>query len=982
MFCSLADLNTESDVEQKLIWPLLTISIPSGLGLRASDVLTKPNIRRIEIGKGTARKLYFPDYIVVIGGLPMLVVEAKAPGTDLSLALDEARLYGNEINALFPSGINPCSRIIVSNGHRLFSSPVDSMLPDIELQHLDLSAGNISFARLVNCCRRDALQQTADNLRRKFKKSGFIRPINQIGGPAFQNEELAPNTFGATIVGDYGHVFSPMTREDRARIARHAYIASLRRQRYLEPIDRLIRGAVSPTENSLKAFENTSDPKELTQALRDRQRLANQILLLVGSVGSGKSTFMDYVSMVALPDDLRQRSVWARINLNEAPLAPAVAYSWLANAIREELSQTVSDVESLDALMKILGPELNALRKGPLALLDQNSNEYKNFIVTELIRLQNDVITFAKCLARYLCGGPNKLLIIVLDNCDKRTRDEQLTMFQVAEWVRTEFKCLVVLPLRDVTFERHRQEPPLDTALKGLVFRIEPPPFIDVLQARVRLALEEMHATAETKGTLSYVLPNGIKVTYPASDQALYLASILRSLYEHDRFVRRIMTGLAGRDVRRALEIFLDFCTSGHIGEDEIYKIRFFEGEYVLPLSVIARVLLRMQRRFYDGDKAHIKNIVQCVPDDALPDHFVRLSILHWLEQHQRIQGPAGVEGFHATGTVIQNLVQLGHDAIRVSEEMLYLIKEGCVVAEHLRTDHIDDGDLVRLTASGLVHLQLMASPDYLAACAEDTWIADCEFAHSVIARISSRGIGGHFSRVTTAKNATEFVTYLKARASERLGRPEVYLDGKQMTELNTLREAEAAAGAVEIDMPKQLYVGNLPFGVDDNIVRDAFEKAGIEISSVRLPKINGENRGFAFVEVRDGRNAMDALDLHDLNIGGRRIVINEAYMLKDTQPLRKRPGSGIPVSERLHVGNLPYSATTNSINSLFDSHGFRLEDVFVASDHRTRRPLGYAFVSLKSPQDAERAIGALNGSIVEGRRITVRPAIPYSPTK
>jgi hypothetical protein len=79
------------------------------------------------------------------------------------------------------------------------------------------------------------------------------------------------------------------------------------------------------------------------------------------------------------------------------------------------------------------------------------------------------------------------------------------------------------------------------------------------------------------------------------------------------------MTGLAGRDVRRALEIFLDFCMSGHIGEDEVYKIRFFEGRYVLPLSIVARVLLRMQRRFYDGDKAYVKNLVQCNNDDALP---------------------------------------------------------------------------------------------------------------------------------------------------------------------------------------------------------------------------------------------------------------------------------------------------------------------------------------------------------------------------
>src|SRR5216110_3399558 len=31
-----------------------------------------------------------------------------------------------------------------------------------------------------------------------------------------------------------------------------------------------------------------------------------------------------------------------------------------------------------------------------------------------------------------------------------------------------------------------------------------------------------------------------------------------------------------------------------------------------------------MQRRFYDGDKAYIKNLVQCSLEDPLPDHFVR----------------------------------------------------------------------------------------------------------------------------------------------------------------------------------------------------------------------------------------------------------------------------------------------------------------------------------------------------------------------
>jgi hypothetical protein len=79
MFCSPEELVTESDVEQKLMWPLLTTGHPNGAGYLVADILTKVSIRRLEIGKGTSKKLYYPDYMVVLAGLPVLVVEAKAP---------------------------------------------------------------------------------------------------------------------------------------------------------------------------------------------------------------------------------------------------------------------------------------------------------------------------------------------------------------------------------------------------------------------------------------------------------------------------------------------------------------------------------------------------------------------------------------------------------------------------------------------------------------------------------------------------------------------------------------------------------------------------------------------------------------------------------------------------------------------------------------------------------------------------------------
>ena len=982
MFCLLKDLSTESDVEQKLLFPLLTAESPNGLGLKTSDILTKTSIRRLEIDKGARRRLYFPDYVVVIAGLPVVVIEAKAPSESLDLALDEARLYGNEINALFPSGVNPCARLVVCNGNELWSGPLDSAEPELRLKHANLSPINVEYGAFVDQAQRSVLQSHADGIRRQFRHSKYSRPVDLVGGATLQNQELPTNTFGATIVGDYGHLFNPRTKQDRELIARHAYIPSLRRQRYLEPIDRLIRQASKPLAGSARVFDDTGKPAELTKALRERRRLENQVLLLVGSVGSGKSTFVDYTSLVALPEDIRAKSVWARVNLNEAPLAKEVAYSWLAKAIIDELTSELpegQDPNSLETLQKIFGPELSAFKKGAVSLLNPESDGYRTRVVDELIRLHTDPILFARSFARYTCGGPGKLLVVVLDNCDKRTRDEQLTMFQVAQWVQHEFCSLVILPLRDITFERHRDDPPLDTALKGLVFRIEPPRFTEVLQARIRLALEEIQANASSGNTLSYVLPNGIRVSYPASDQAFYLASILKSLYAHDRFVRRIMTGLAGRDVRRALEIFLDFCMSGHIGEDEIYKIRFFEGNYALPLSVVARVLLRVRRRYYDGDKAYIKNVVQCDTNDPLPDHFVRLGILHWLERHRNEEGPAGVRGFYAVSTIVTDLVQLGHDANRLSAELLYLVKEGCVIAEHLQRDKLDHGDLVMLSASGLVHLQLMANPDYLAACAEDTYLADQGLAQRVASRIVANDKTGHFSRLTTARNAADFVEYLTAKAGERIGSAEAYMAGSAALELKTLREAEAAVGATEIEVSTRLYVGNLPHSCSAERVRDAFEACGVGVKDVELPERGGKGRGFAFVEAEDGRAAMAALNLTGLAIDGRRLVVNEAFQAARGGERMPRPSgrTAAEVSERLFVGNLSQAATEQSIRQLFGDHGFRPLDVYIAMDRPSKVPKGFAFVSLGSTDEAERAIGAVHGSVVEGRPVVVRPAAP-----
>ena len=141
----LGELKNESDVEQNYFYPLLTEPEPYGLGLPHSAIQTKSNIRRIKIGKGSDEKTYFPDHLVVLGGFPIMVCELKRPGTDLADAYREARLYAAELNAVYPSGINPVTRIVASDGRQTIAGPPDQAAPRYDVSYKEIDPYSDKF---------------------------------------------------------------------------------------------------------------------------------------------------------------------------------------------------------------------------------------------------------------------------------------------------------------------------------------------------------------------------------------------------------------------------------------------------------------------------------------------------------------------------------------------------------------------------------------------------------------------------------------------------------------------------------------------------------------------------------------------------------------------------------------------------------------------------------------------------------------------
>jgi len=75
----------------------------------------------------------------------------------------------------------------------------------------------------------------------------------------------------------------------------------------------------------------------------------------------------------------------------------------------------------------------------------------------------------------------------------------------------------------------------------------------------------------------------------------------------------------------------------------------------------------------------------------------------------------------------------------------------------------------------------------------------------------------------------------------------------------------------------------------------------------------------------------------------------------------------------KLFVGNLPFSATEESVRALFAPHG-TIESLALINDRDTGRPRGFGFIEMSSA-DAARAMSALNGVDVDGRALKVNVA-------
>ncbi len=137
LFCAKADLTgPESRVEAFFLNRLL-----SALGYRDSEIRTKDRVEELPVPKGRKTVNFRPDYVLVSGDKPRIVIDAKSTDEDVDDWIDQCSGYSLVLNRRYTND-NPVRFFFISNGLMTKVFKWDEETPTLDLAFEDFQEGN------------------------------------------------------------------------------------------------------------------------------------------------------------------------------------------------------------------------------------------------------------------------------------------------------------------------------------------------------------------------------------------------------------------------------------------------------------------------------------------------------------------------------------------------------------------------------------------------------------------------------------------------------------------------------------------------------------------------------------------------------------------------------------------------------------------------------------------------------------------------
>ncbi|XP_032703330.1 squamous cell carcinoma antigen recognized by T-cells 3 isoform X3 [Lontra canadensis] len=194
-------------------------------------------------------------------------------------------------------------------------------------------------------------------------------------------------------------------------------------------------------------------------------------------------------------------------------------------------------------------------------------------------------------------------------------------------------------------------------------------------------------------------------------------------------------------------------------------------------------------------------------------------------------------------------------------------------------------------------------------------------------------------------------------------------------------------AAALKRDMPKvphdsskdsiTVFVSNLPYslGEPDLKLRPLFEACG-EVAEIRPIFSNrGDFRGYCYVEFKEEKSALQALQLDRKTVEGRPMFVSPCVDKSKNPDFKVFRYSTALEKHKLFVSGLPFSCTKEELEEICKAHG-TVKDIRLVTN-RAGKPKGLAYVEYENESQASQAVLKMDGMTIKENVIKVAISNP-----
>ncbi len=454
-----------------------------------------------------------------------------------------------------------------------------------------------------------------------------------------RDESISRNPIDAHLRPHIQRYFSDMTEAGKEAVLRECFCDTPRQQQYEKQLGVFLAASPAAVDRPIERVETQRRyAGKFGERYQEAVQAGSAVFLLVGGVGAGKTTFIHRFFRFILDESTQARTIWLYVDFTRTPSeehdAEAFATSELLRELREKFG-TELGLEEFGTLQRVYESEIAGCGRAlgrPFTSMIVSSTRRKwgsssrSACGTTMRIWQHSCVTSVS-------GTP---VCLILDNADQLGSEFQREAILVAFRKARVYGTVVLLSLREETYWRHRTLEPLD-AYQSAVYYITPPTLEELLSKRLQMLRRE-------HGDEIMELPSSAGLRVSGIKLAEFMGIVVDSLLGEDRTNLTTLEALAAQNMRRALDMFGTFLSSGHTNTDEYIRTYIEHGSYLIPNHALIRSLALGDRRYYDSQRSHVANLYS-LSDDGFYSHFNKLRVLQYLQERVHADSPVG-QGF------------------------------------------------------------------------------------------------------------------------------------------------------------------------------------------------------------------------------------------------------------------------------------------------------------------------------------------------